>query len=394
MNANQINSVVEKLYPEFISDLEALVNIDSGSQDVEGLRRVVDYLISRLEELGLSTSVDWHDRYGPFLTARAKGNGRATILFLAHLDTVWPPGTAAARRFRIEETYAYGPGVNDCRTGMLCQIYTVKALHELGFRDYGELILVFNSDEELGAPWSGKLIAELAREADVALVMEGPTFPDEFIISRAGTMNYTVEVTGRPIHSGVAPEQGRNAILELAHKLLKIQRLEEYDGIKVNLATIAGGEKQGIVAGYAKADLDFRIKHWDAVRTIQEELPKIVEEWTVPDTVTKLTGGLGHPPFPEHPMTGDLVELVQECGEELGLSLTPQFCGGASDASYAALGGALTLDGLPPWGTLYHTDQEYVDLRTVVPRVALVSLLTMRISQNSKWLLVASLKWT
>ena len=161
---------------------------------------------------------------------------------------MWPPGTAEERPFRIEEPYAYGPGVNDCRSGMLCQVYTVKVLQELGFQNYGELILVFNPDEELGAPWSGKLITELAREADVALVMEGPTFPDEFIMSRAGTMNYTLEVIGRPIHSGVAPEQGRNAILELVHKLLKIQRLESCDGIKVNLATITGGEKQGIVA--------------------------------------------------------------------------------------------------------------------------------------------------
>lgn len=85
-------------------------------------------------------------------------------------------------------------------------------------------------------------------------------------------------------------------------------------------------------------------------------------------------------------MTGELVELVQACGRELGLSLTPKFCGGASDASYAALGGALTLDGLPPWGTLYHTDQEHVDLRTIIPRVALVSSLAMQISQDDKWL--------
>lgn len=386
MNASQIRSTVEQLYPAFLRDLEALVNIDSGSENVEGLRRVVDYLIPRLEDMGLSTAVEWHDRYGPFLTARTRGKGKATILFLAHLDTVWPPGTAEERPFRIEEPYAYGPGVNDCRSGMLCQVYTVKVLQELGFQNYGELILVFNPDEELGAPWSGKLITELAREADVALVMEGPTFPDEFIMSRAGTMNYTLEVIGRPIHSGVAPEQGRNAILELVHQLLKIQRLESCDGIKVNLATITGGEKQGIVAGYAKADLDFRIRHWDAVRTIEEKLPQIVEERTIPDTVAKLSGGLGHPPFPEHPMTGELVELVQACGRELGLSLTPKFCGGASDASYAALGGALTLDGLPPWGTLYHTDQEHVDLRTIIPRVALVSSLAMQISQDDKWL--------
>jgi len=92
MNASQIRSTVEQLYPAFLRDLEALVNIDSGSENVEGLRRVVDYLIPRLEDMGLSTAVEWHDRYGPFLTARTRGKGKATILFLAHLDTVGLPG--------------------------------------------------------------------------------------------------------------------------------------------------------------------------------------------------------------------------------------------------------------------------------------------------------------
>lgn len=386
MDARKIAAIAQELYPEFLLDLEALVNMDSGSEDVEGLQTVVDYLVPRLGALGLTPEVEWHDQYGPFLTARTRGSGEATILFLSHLDTVWPRGTAAKRPFELKEPFAYGPGVNDCRSGILCALYAVKVLQKLGFQNYGQLILVFNPDEELGAPWSGRLITELARTADVALVMEGPTFPDEFIISRAGTMNYTVEVTGRPIHSGVAPEDGRNAILELLHKLLKIQTLEQHDGIKVNLATISGGEKQGIVAGHASADLDFRIDHWDAVKTIEEKLPELIKESTVPDTITKLTGGLGHPPFPEHPKTPELAELVQQCGRELELSLSAKYCGGASDASYAALGGALTLDGLPPWGTLYHTDQEYVDLRTIVPRVALVSSLVMRISQDSRWL--------
>jgi glutamate carboxypeptidase len=385
MDGIQMYKKVETMYPEFVKDLEALVNIDSGSLDIRGLHTVVDYLLPRLTQLGCTCNVEKHDKYGPLLVARKKGKGTAKILFLAHMDTVWPEGTANERPFYIEGEYAYGPGVNDCRSGMLCQYYVVKALHEAKFDDYGELMLVFNPDEEIGSPWSRKKIEELAKQVDVALIMEGPTFPDEFIISRAGTMNYTLDVTGRSIHSGVAPEGGRNAILELANKLLEIQKMEQIEGVEVNLATITGGEKQGIVAGHASADIDFRITDWEAMHAVEQHLPNLAQSSIVPDTVTTLQGGVGHPPFPEHPETSKFTDLVTECGMEIGLELTEKFCGGASDASFTALGGAVTLDGLPPWGTLYHTPREYLDLTTIVPRVSLVSSMVMRVAKDRQY---------
>lgn len=385
VGGNQASVRTARMYSEFVNDLEALVNTDSGSRDVHGLQEVVDYLLPGLTGLGCTSSVERHDDYGPLLIARRKGKGRARILFLAHMDTVWPRGTAQERPFYIEGAYAYGPGVNDCRSGMLCQYYAVKALQEAKFDDYGELVLVFNPDEELGSPWSGEKIKELAKQVDVALIMEGPTYPDEFIISRAGTMNYTLDVTGRSVHSGVAPEDGRNAILELVHRLLEVQQLERLDGVEVNLATIAGGEQQGIVAGHASADIDFRVTNWEAVQAVRQSLPEIVKNRVVQDTAIDLRGGLGHPPFPEHAETGKFVDLVKRCGRDIGLTLSEKFCGGASDASFTALGGAVTLDGLPPWGTLYHTPREYLDLDTIVPRVSLVSSLVMRISQDKQY---------
>ena len=140
MSPNEVVKKAQELYPQYIKDLRVLVETDSGSRDIEGLSKVVDYLSPQLEALGCETSVEWHDEYGPFLTARKKGSGTAKILFLAHMDTVWEPGTAAKRPFSIKGDYAYGPGVNDCRSGILCQCYVLKTLHELGFEDYGELM--------------------------------------------------------------------------------------------------------------------------------------------------------------------------------------------------------------------------------------------------------------
>ncbi len=376
----------EKLFPEFVRDLEALVNIDSGSRDVEGLREIADYLVPRLVGLGCTVEKQWHDEYGPFLVARKKGKGRAKVLFVAHLDTVFDRGTSQRRPFAIRGDHAHGPGVNDCCTGVLSQYYAVRILDDLGFEDYGELILVFNSDEELGSPWSGQKITELAKTADVALILEGPTFPDEFIVSRAGTMNYKLDVAGRPIHSGVAPELGKNAISELVYKLNKIQAMDELEGVNVNMAVVSGGEKQGIVAGSASAEIDFRVKDWAAVDAVEQALGQIMRECRVKGTKTTITGGVGHPPFQQHPAADMFIDLVKKCGNSLGLSLTEKYCGGASDSSYTALGGVVTIDGLQPWGELFHTPEEYVDLTTVVPRVSLVTSIALEISRDARFL--------
>lgn len=385
MAAKALVEKMEALFPVFIRDLEVLVNVDRGTGHIPGITRVVEFWRSRLKELGFQNEIISDPHYGPALVARRKGKGTARILLLAHADTVFPVGTAAERPFRVEGDKAYGPGVNDCGSGMTAGYYALKLLIDSGFDQYGELIYCLNPDEESCSPFSRAIMRRLARESDVALILEGPTFPDSFITARGGLMPYTIEVTGVPSHAGVAPEKGANAITELIYKLQELQALERHAGIYPNIATISGGERSNIVADYARAEIDFRVDHAKAVEIVQAAIERIANETTIAGTKTVVSAGPDHPPFEKAPGSDSFAELVKACGAEVGLSLFEEFCGGTTDGSFTAVEGTVTIDGLQPWGTLYHTPDEYVDLTTVVPRVALIALLMQRIASDSTY---------
>ena len=117
-----------------------------------------------------------HEEYGPTVVGRKQGKGKARILMFAHMDTVWPEGTCAQRPLHVEGKFAYGPGVSDCVHGMIGALYSLQALNDTGFEDYGEIIILFNPDEELYSPSSKQWIEKYARISDVAFCMEGPDF--------------------------------------------------------------------------------------------------------------------------------------------------------------------------------------------------------------------------
>lgn len=374
--------VAEGNYHDLLAHLEQLVNIDSGSGFAEGIRQVMDYLVSLLTRLGCAVAIENKDSDAPVLVARKTGSGTRKFLLLAHIDTVFPVGTARQRSFRIEGGRAYGPGVTDCKGGTLGQVYVLKTLLESGFDGFGEIILVFNSDEEVGTAASKDLINHIARECDVAMIFESPSHPDEFIISRAGTMNYRIQVTGRAAHSGVSPEEGRNAIVELMAKLGRIQELQTMDGIHLNIARISGGTKTGTVPDYAECDFDLRVDTWESAEKAETFLKGVAQEQKKEGVACVITGGISHPPFERQPQIEPLIDLLKGCGEQLGLPLKAVHCGGASDASFTAEVGTPTLCGLAPVGNLYHTEEEFLDLSTVVPRISLNALFIIEVCRQ------------
>src|SRR5690554_1872869 len=239
---NKIQDKASLYYADFLGDLKTLVNIDSGSKNIRGLEKVADFFAESLKKMGCEITLENSSVYGPTQIAQKKGKGKKSILLLAHMDTVWPEGAAEKRSFYIEGNKAFGPGVTDCRSGMLTQYYTLRILEDLNIDNYKEMILIFNPDEELGSPFSREIIWKYAEKVDVSLILEAPDNPDEIITSRGGKLSYMLEVFGKPAHSGTAFDKGINAIDELLYKLRKIQDLD-FDEIKTSIATIEGGEQ-------------------------------------------------------------------------------------------------------------------------------------------------------
>lgn len=377
---------VQALYPEIMETVRTISGIDRGSRCLPGLRKTADYLKGKLEEAGCAITVHDDAEYGPVLVGRKKGRGKLRVFLYAHMDTVWPEGTCAARPYREEGRFAYAPGVSDCTHGIIGQLYALKALNSLGVDDYGELILLFNPDEELYSPSSGKWITHYAKLADVAFCMEGADEPDQYISHRGGVIFFEIEVKGVKSHAGVMPERGRNAIEELCHKVVLVHNLRIPDAIP-HVTLIGGGISEGMVPDTAWAHVDIRVDSFEAIDACKAAMAEIEKNTMIEGTQTicHFREG-GCLPLVRTPEVDKFCKLVDAHSAEAGLPLHEAFCGGGADAVLSALAGTPTLDGLSPMTYDCHTDHEHLDLESIVPRITTLAEVIQTISRDDGYL--------
>lgn len=364
--------------------LRVLVDQDSGTGDAAGGEKVEGVLIPRLEALG--AEVTRHPAEAPglpdALTARLRGEGRARILVIAHIDTVFPPGTAAARPFKIVGDRATGPGVGDEKGGVVAALSAFTILKELGFRKYGELTLLIDNSEERGSPGAIGLIRKEAAAADVELNMEPGDPPDGLTVWRKGSTTIKVSVEGRAAHAGVAPQNGRNAAVELVHQIDALQGRfpTSGSGTTVNLTVLGGGTRENIIPDAAFAEFNVRYRttpDFDAVLAAIEADAASVK---VPDTKVSVTHTGAFPPLQETPAVDALARRAQAIYAALGRPLDLTGNGGASESAVAQSVGTPALDGLGFVGGDFHSDREFVDLSSVTPRIYLLTKLLMSLS--------------
>ncbi len=182
--------------PRLLSDLETLVNIDSGTYYKAGVDQVAAWMQGRLEASDLTVTVHPQREFGNHLTATRRGPGKARILMIGHMDTVFPEGEPQRRPFTMKDGRALGPGVLDMKSGLLLGVYALDLLRAVSAENYASITFLCNSDEEIGSPGSRPLVRELASQADVALVLEPGREIDEVVIARKGVGNYRLEVRG------------------------------------------------------------------------------------------------------------------------------------------------------------------------------------------------------
>ena len=196
------------------------------------------------------------------LVAVFHGTGKGKILIIAHIDTVFGPGTAAARPFSMDQERAHGPGVGDEKAGVVNAFTALKILHDMGFKNFATITLLLDDSEERGSPGSTQLIKRLAREHDVEFNMEPGDPPDALTVWRKGSAGIRIQVKGRAAHAGMAPQDGRNAAVELMHQLCALQGAfpTSGSGITVNLTVLRAGERNNIIPDLAEATLNVRYR--------------------------------------------------------------------------------------------------------------------------------------
>lgn len=363
--------------PAYLDDLQALVSIDSGTDDKAGVDRVADFLAARYRRLGAAVERHSHDVYGDTIVARF-GEGAPHTVLLGHTDTVYPAGTASSRAPRREGDRLVGPGTADMKGGDLAILYAMTDLIEAG-AETGCVTVIHNGDEEVGSPTSRDLIRKIAGQADAVLVLEPGRENGDIVSARKGIARAAVTVRGVAAHAGVNHDRGRSAVLELAHLVVRLEALNgTIPGVTLNVGPVTGGDRTNVVPDRASAQLEIRAFDRDHLLDAVQRVQDIVAVRTVADTAADVTVAIEHWPMQRSPGSAHLVDLARRLAEELGISLRDAATGGASDGNTAAQAGVPVLDGLGPVGGAAHSPGEYIEIPSVSPRIALLEGLIAR----------------
>ena len=370
----------------FVAELEQMVNVDCGSYTREGVSVIAGLCADRMREHGWTVDRRVHEpaegeqALGDLVIGTLEGSGGPDVLLVGHTDTVFDEGTVAERPFRADGARAYGPGVSDMKGGLLTGFHAVEVLQEAGFDAFGRITYVCNPDEEIGSPWSGPLIRELAPAHDAAFVLEGARQNGDIVSARKGITDYSIEFVGRAAHAGVEPEKGANAVLAAAIATVAMQELNgRWPGVTVNVGVARGGTRTNVVAERCVLQVDLRSPELESLEAAEAEIDRICAGHGVDGVTARVVGNGWHRPMEKKEGGARLAALAIEIASELGFELRDAATGGASDANTTSAAGTPTIDGLGPIGGDDHAPAEWLDLTSVVPRIALLAGLISRV---------------
>jgi glutamate carboxypeptidase len=345
-----------------LAAIEALVRCESPSDDLAACQNVVR-LASDIATRVLGTPAQIKEIEGrPVFWW---GASAPEILLLAHLDTVWPHGSYSPL-WEITGDVVRGPGVFDMKAGFVQALFALKDIAGVADR----VALIATTDEEIGSFASRKLIMDLSAKAKAVLVLEA-SLDGKVKTGRKGTAMYKVNVHGLAAHAGLEPEKGVNATVEIAHVILQLSALENSQhGTTVVPTLLKSGNSANTVPDLAVLEIDARSFAQSELERIDSAIKSIKP--TIAGVRLEITGGLNRPPL-QPSSTKDLYERIERVAKEIGMSpLGSAEVGGASDGNFAAAAGAQVLDGLGAIGGGAHAPSEWLSLKSVEERSALL----------------------
>ncbi len=364
---------LESRRPTLIEHLRQLVVQESPSEDPSSINAASSLVEKWALEMGGRAKYHRQKTCGDVLELRfgPKHSAKKPILVLGHLDTVWPVGTLAHMPWTESTDTLSGPGTLDMKAGVVMALTAIEALNTL--RISRPIILLLNSDEEIGSPVSRPITERLALESSAVLVLE-PAQGLALKTARKGVGHYVVEVTGVGAHAGVDFQAGHSAILELARLIQTISGFTDLSrGLTVNCGVIAGGTRSNVIASQAHTEVDVRIAKASDAKLVEKLFHSL--KATDPRCQIKVTGGINRPPMERRPGTVALFKQAKKLAAELGFPLEEAATGGGSDGNFTAALGIPTLDGLGAIGSGAHAAHEHILTAHLIPRTALLAAL-------------------
>ena len=368
--------------------IEALVAIESPSDDPAAVNRCGAELAARLEAIGGSVTRIASSSACPSTSLRAGdhvrasfGSGSRQLLLLGHFDTVWPIGQLARMPVKRDGGRLHGPGVFDMKAGIGLAALATRAVVEQGGLDGCQAVMLWTTDEEIGSGTSRALIEAEAARSEAVLVFE-PSLPGGALkTSRKGVGQFELIARGVPAHAGLDPGKGVSAVRELARQITAIDDLQDpAHGVTVTVGVIKGGTRANVVPDEASAIIDARANTRADADRIAAAL-KSVKPYVAGATV-EVTGGFERPPLERTAAVVKLFEMARSVAAEIGVTLEEGSAGGGSDGNLTAALGVPTLDGFGAVGDGAHALHEHVEIDALVPRAAVIAGLLARLARG------------
>ncbi len=367
---------VEKSQKEQFSLLEDLVLQPSFSRFKEGVDAVGQKISASLKDTGMALETVRESEVGNQLVFRSPAyrTGLPALLLIGHMDTVYPLDSTF-NSYRDDGRKVFGPGVVDMKGGLVAAIFAIRALAKGGLLAKIPLTFICNSDEEIGSPASWPLIQTEAERSLLALGFECGGLNGEVVTGRKGKAGYLLAVKGQAGHAAFAGSDKASAILELAHKIIALERLNDFQRkVIVNVGVIKGGIGPNTVADSAMAEIDTRFLEMADAEDTAIKIEKIALECSVPGTRAELYRTPARAPMIQSAANKKLFQLISREADLLGLPCREELRSGVSDVNTIAETGIPAVDGMGPIGDCDHSEREYMIRESLPARTKLAAL--------------------
>lgn len=404
----RLQAFAHDAYPRYVRDLEAMVDIESESGDVEGSAAIARLLSERLEALGAAVETRSNDQ-GTHVIARLTGRGGTRSLLLMHTDTVYPRGALARQPFRVDaEGRAFGPGAGDSKASAVFALHVAEALATITDRPFGEVCFYWDAEEETGSADERAIVRELAQAADLAIVLDTARPGWGIVTRRKGLARYDLCVRGIGGHAGNAPQASASAVRELVSQLARLDALAsplpgdprdfgraalaERDiadrgqwipAVSINAGVIGtSNTKVNVVPADAWAEIEVRAFARADLERVEAALRDQARQPATAGTVVEVSGGIEYPPLEIGPEGARIIEAYKQIVKRtFGEDVVEWSAGGVTVGNFTAAQ-VPTVDALAVEMQHEHDLlREFADLTTFGPRLVALVLLIEALSR-------------
>ena len=360
---------IDELNERYLKVWEDVCNLESPTAFKAGVDAVSAYFIRMAEERGWKVEISEQTEAGNAvcITMNPDAPGKP-VSISGHIDTVHPVGSFGTPAVRRDREKIYGPGVCDCKGGVVMGMLAMDALHQCGFRER-PVQLLLQTDEEVGSSLSKKgtirFICEKAKDSVAFLNLEG-SMPGEICLVRKGISNFVFTVTGQEAHAAQCATKGANAILEAAHKIIELEKIKDEDGLTCCCSVIEGGTLSNVVPGKCTFKANVRFATTEQLEWMRAYTQKLAEQVFVPGCVTEVNKPGCRVAMEYCDRNAQLLESMNDIWEKCGMSRCAMSKRvGGSDAADVTVFGIPCVDNMGAWGSKIHTKDEFAHLSSL-----------------------------